>query len=290
MSWLGQIPTTMAYAMPVAFAAVGETVCQTSGIINIGLEGGMLSGAFFGMLASYSTGCPWLGVLAGALAGLLVSLIYVWFTVRLAADQVVVGTALNLLVLGVTGTLYRAQFGQSGQLLSVPRVPNWGGVDPLMILLVVSVPLVWFLLNRTAWGLAARGVGEYPSAVEAVGWSPTRIRTTAVAFGGLYAGLAGAYLSLVLAGSFAENMTAGRGFVAIAVVTFGRWRAGWVFAAALLIGFVDSLQFQFQAMGMHLPFQLFIALPYLVALVVLVVVGNGTSGPTALGRAFRSDR
>lgn len=280
----------LTYAAPVAFAALGETVVQKAGVINIGLEGSMLMGAFVGMLVSLLTHNPALGMAAAVGSSLALTLIFGVFTVLLASDQVVVGTAINLLALGVTGTLFRSRFGQSGQLLSVPKVENWHGINPMMAALLLSVPAIWLLLTRTTWGLAVRGAGEYPKAVEAAGFSVVRLRIQALCVGGVYAGLAGGFLSLVIAGSFAENMTAGRGFVAIAMVTFGRWRAPWVFAAALVIGFAESLQFQFQTYGWKVPFQLFIALPYVVALFVLVVVGKGAVAPSALGQPYQSDK
>jgi simple sugar transport system permease protein len=280
----------LGYSAPVAFAAIGETVGQRSGVINIGLEGCMLCGAFFAMMACYSTGNPWLGVVAGATAGWLVSMVFGWLTVKLAADQVVVGTGVNLFALGVTGTLFRARFGQSGQLLNVAKLPSWHGFDPLLAVLLLSVPAAWWLLARTNWGLAVRAAGEYPKAAEASGFSVTRLRLGAVSTSGILGGVAGAYLSVGITGSFAENMTAGRGFVAIAMVTFGRWRPGWVFCAALLIGFAESLQFRFQAYGWHVPFQLLIALPYVLALAVLVLVGKGTLAPGALAQPHRSEK
>lgn len=286
MEWM----LLLQYAAPVAFAALGETVTQKSGVINIGLEGTMLAGAFFGMLVSFATKSPFLGLGAGILAGVVASGIFAWFTVWLTSDQVVVGTAMNLLAIGVTSTLYVDRFGQTGKLLTVPKIPKIGGVDPVLVLLLVSVLLVAWLLRQSAWGLLVRAAGEYPKAAEAAGFSVQRLRTMAILFGGLMGGLGGAYLSLGITGSFAREMSAGRGFLAIAIVTFGRWRPGWVALAALLIGFAETLQFRFQAMGIRVPFQLLLALPYLVALAVLVVVGKGTLAPAALGQSYRRDR
>jgi simple sugar transport system permease protein len=201
-----------------------------------------------------------------------------------------VGTAINLLALGLTGTLFRSEFGQSGKLLSVPRIGGWHGVDPLMVFMLVSVPMLWFLLNRTGWGLAVRACGEYPKAADASGFSVNRLRFQSLCVGGIYAGLAGTYLALVIAGSFAENMTAGRGFVAIAMVTFGRWKLQFAFLAALLIGVAQTMQFKFQTYGWKVPFQLMIALPYLVALFVLVIVGKGASAPGSLGLPYRKEK
>lgn len=286
MEWLAILP----YATPVALAAIGETIAQRGGVINISLEGGMLMGAFFGMFASFLTNSPWLGLFAGLAAGVAITAVFAYFTVYLASDQVVVGTALNLFALGLTGTFYRARFGQSGQILSVARVPQWHSLDAVTLLLLVSVVAVNFLLFRSAWGLALRSAGEYPKAAEAAGFSVHRLRLGALLIGGAFAGIAGAYLSVGITGSFAENMSAGRGFVAIAMVTFGRWRPAFVFLASLLIGFADSLQFRFQAYGWNVPYQLMTALPYLLALIVLAVVGKGTVAPQALGIAYRREK
>lgn len=279
------------FSTPVALAALGETVYERTGQINIGLEGMMVAGAYGAMAVTLATGNPGLGLMAGVGAGLLLMLLQGFFTLQLAQDQVVTGTAINLLALGLTGTLFRAQFGQSGQLLSLPALPKVvGGLDIVVMLTLALVPLTALLIRRTGWGLAARAAGEYPVAAEASGFSVLRLRLGASMVAGACAGLAGAYLALGVANSFAEGMTAGRGFVAIAMVTFGRWRPAWVFAACLLVGYADSLQFTFQVKGTALPHQFFIALPYLLALLVLVVVGRGGKAPAALGIPFRRGR
>ncbi len=220
------------------------------------------------------------------MAGLLLSSLCAWFCVKLAVDQVVVGAAANLLALGVTSTLFRAKFGSSGQLLSVEKVPAFLGTDPVVLFMVASLPAVWLLLNRTGWGLAVRAAGEGPKGAEAAGFSVDNLRLAAVSVGGAFGGLAGAYLSLGIAGSFAENMTAGRGFVAIAMVTFGRWKPLPVFLAALLIGYMESLQYALQGGSSKIPYELLIALPYAVALIVLVAVGKGSAAPRALGQPY----
>lgn len=290
VAFVRQLPDLPMYAAPVALAALGETVAQRSGVLNIGLEGMMLAGAFFGMLACLLTGSPWVGVGVGVTVGLLAGVLSAVFCVVLSADQVVVGTAINLLSLGLTGTLFRLRFGDSGQLLSVPKLPQAGGVDAVIVFLVVATVVVGWLLKRTHWGLVLRATGEYPDAAEAAGFSVVKMRTGAMAIGGAFAGLAGAYLALGITGSFAENMTAGRGFVAIAMVTFGRWRPAYVLAASVLIGLAESLQFLFQAAGTTVPFQLMLAMPYLAALAVLVFVGKGTVSPGALGLPYRRER
>lgn len=277
----------LVFATPVALAALGETVGQRAGVLNIGLEGTMLFGAYVGMVVGLRTGSPALGLASGAAAGLATAAILGVLCVALGADQVVAGTGINLLALGVTGTLYRAEFGQSGQLIDVARLPTWQGVDAVAAGTVgLAVALTWFI-KRSSWGLALRATGESPEAVHAAGHSPRRLRVGALVFGGVLGGLAGAYLVLGISGSFAENMTAGRGFVAIALVTFGRWNPLGVMAAALGIGYLNSLQYTFQSRGAELPFQLFIALPYIAALLVLVVAGRGSAAPAALGIPYR---
>ncbi len=279
------------FAAPVGLAATGETVGQKAGVINIGLEGMMLVSSYAGVVASQSSGSPWFGLLVAVMASVVLAVVQGFFTISLQADQVVAGTAINLFALGLTGTLYRARFGASGQLLSVPKIPRLGpGFDALPLFWIASLVVVSWALYRTKWGLALRASGEFPPAVEAAGYSPNALRWQAVLIGGLFAGLAGAHLALGISGSFAENMTVGRGFVALAMVTFGRWKPVWVFAASLLIGYADSLQFELQALNIGLPPQFFIALPYALALAVLVFVGKGTAVPAALGQPYRRQR
>lgn len=275
------------FAIPVALAAIGESIGQRSGVLDIGLEGKMLAAAFAATAVSSRTGSPWLGLLAGLIVGLLMSIVQSVFVIKLAADQVVVGAAMNLLALGATGTLFRNMFGQSGQLVSLPSIPRIGGIDAVMVLTVLLAPTLWFAIKKTGWGLVVRAAGEYPKAAEAEGFAVTRLRFGASFVAAALGGLAGAYLSLGLAGSFAENMTAGRGFVAIALVTFGRWNPIWILLAAFLMGYLDLLQFKFQAQGVAVPFQLLLALPYVVALVVLILAGKGTLAPAALGQPLK---
>jgi simple sugar transport system permease protein len=249
----------------------------------------MMTGAFVATVVGLATGSAAIGLVAGIVAGIVVALIFGVFAIRLQADQVVVGTAINLTAAGVTGTLYRARFGQSGQLLSLPSLPNFHGIDVGMAALVAMVPFIWFLLNRTTFGLVLRSAGEYPKATEAAGFRVDRLRLGALSIGGAFGGLAGAYLSLGVASSFTETITAGKGFLAIAIVTFGRWKPFWIVASALLIGFTESLQYRFQSMGVKVPYQLLIAMPYVVALLVLAIVGKGIETPRALGQPYRRD-
>jgi len=282
-----EILKTLQYATPIALAALGETVSQRAGIINVGLEGTMLGGAFTSVYFTLATGNPWIGLLSGMVVGILCSLTLGWFGVRHDADQVVVGTAINLGLLGLTGTLYRLQTGGSQALIDVPKLPSAGGIDAVMVFAVVAAVVGLWTLARTSWGLVVRAAGEYPSAVEAGGFRVGRIRFGTLAINGMMAGLAGAYLSLGIVGTFTDNMTAGRGFVAIALVTFGRWNTMGVLGAAMLIGFLESLQYRLQAGGSAIPYQLLLALPYILSLAVLVILGKGAPAPAALGRPFR---
>ena len=274
---MNELIAVLPYAAPVAYAALGEIVGERSGMINIGLEGTMLFAAYGGLIgATHFQGALAIpgGLILACLLGVLLTLGSGLFTVVLRADQVVVGTAINLLALGVTGTLFRAEYGRSGKLLSLPTLPRAGGFDVIVVCLVLAIPAVWFLLHRTRWGLAVRSIGEYPAAAEAAGYSVARLRMQAAAIAGALAGLGGGYLVLGTTGGFNENMTNGRGFVAIALVTFGRLNPWLVFGAALLIGYLDALQLRLQASGTLVPREALIALPYLVALVVLIVVGK----------------
>jgi ABC-type uncharacterized transport system permease subunit len=276
------------FATPVALAAIGETIHQRAGLLNVGLEGMMLSGALAATLATHASGNPWLGLLAGIGAGLTMGALQSFFAIQLGQDQVVIGTATNLLSLGLTSTLFGVIFGRSGQLLSLAPLPKFLGIDAVVVLtLALTAWLVW-LMGRTGWGLAVRAAGEKPEAVAAAGFNVASLRWQAALFGAGLAGLGGAHLAVGVSGSFAENMTQGRGFVALALVTFGRWRTPWVLAGTLLVGFAESLRFSLQAQGATVPPQALIALPYVLALVVLVFAGKGGRPPVALGIPYRS--
>jgi general nucleoside transport system permease protein len=277
---------------PLILAALGEVIGQRSGVLNIGVEGLMLFGAFFGFLVAGRTGSLPLAFGFAMALGMVLALVSGYFTVKLGADQVVVGTAVNFLALGVTGLGFRRVYAQSAQITTPPALPHFWGIDPVCVLALLLIPLIWFLLMKTHWGLALRACGEYPKSVEAAGFSVSKVRLSALVFGGALAGLAGAHLSLGVAGSFAEGMTAGRGFLAIALVTFGRWRPIWVALAALLLGYTQSLQYSLQGrpvFGVQIPSQLWLALPYVIALLVLVFVGSGTVTPKALGRPYEKE-
>lgn len=278
------------FSAPVTIAAVGETLGQKSGVINIGLEGLMLLAAYVSVDVTGKTGSPWIGLLAGVLAAVLLGAVQAVFTVVWANDQVVVGTAVNLFALGLTSTLFQQSHGSSGDIFKVEKLPLIpGGLDLVLVMLPLMAWVVGWALTRTKWGLAVRAAGEYPDAVEAAGYRVVSLRFQAQIVTGLFAGLAGSYLTLGIAPGFAENMTAGRGFVAIAMVTFGRWKPWWVVGASVLVGVTEWMRFAFQGQA-GVPLQLFQAMPYLVALLVLVVVGRGTVVPAALAVPYKRER
>lgn len=285
----GLLEATVRTATPLAYAALGESVSERAGVINIGLEGSIIAGALSATIAAGMLGVGG-GFAAGAAAGLLMAALFALFTVGLRADQIITGTAITLFALGLTGTIYRTVYGSGGVALTTPTaathalpvlssLPIIGRAlfaQPLVTYaLYVIAPLLGWWMQRTHAGLALQAVGEHPEAAIAAGISARRTQLFAVLFAGAMAGLAGATLVLAQAGTFVEGMSAGRGFIAIAIVVLGRWRPLGVAAAALLFGAATSLQTLFQAMGWTgIPYQLFLAVPYLLTLVVLAVTGT----------------
>ncbi len=293
--------STLVAAAPLLLAALGETLVEQSGVINIGLEGILLMGAFAGMAACYFSGSPSLGVAAGALSGLLLALLFAVFTVGLNADQIVVGVSLNLLSLGLTGVLYRGLFGVTGQALQVTTfaplslpffstLPFLGRAvfqhTILVYLAIGLVPLFSFFLFRLRAGLQLQAVGEHPHAAETLGIAVRRTRILALAAEGLMGGIAGSYLSLAYSNTFIEGMSAGRGFIALAIVIFGRWKPTGVLWGAVLFGAATALQFHLQALGSAIPYQFVLMLPYVLTLLALVFLGTRTSAPAALGLPY----
>jgi simple sugar transport system permease protein len=287
--------------VPLALAALGEAITERSGVINIGLEGSLIAGALGGALASLTFGSGDLGVVGGAAAGLLIALVFAAFSVGLGTDQIITGTAITLGGLGFTGAIYQAQFGASGAALTLPTLPPlrvpvladipWIGTAlfaqaPTAYLAYALAPALWLFLFRTPWGLELRACGEHPDAAQAAGVRVRRVRLAATLFGGALAGVAGAHLALAHAGTFAENMSAGRGFIAIAVVALGRWNPLLVLLAAIFFGAAAALQFLLQAIGLELPYQFFLALPYVVTLLALAGRIGRARAPAALALAW----
>jgi general nucleoside transport system permease protein len=293
-------------ATPLALAALGEMITERAGVINIGLEGAIIAGAFGALVGATAGAHPaLLGWSAAAAGGAAAALVFAVFAVALRADQIIAGTATTLLALGATGLLYRVLFGDAGAALRIAtapalpipllaRIPLVGPAlfaQPAPTYLVYAlVPALGWWTYRTHAGLALRAAGEGPDAAAAAGVPVRRVRLLAVLAGGVLGGLAGGTLVLAQVGTFAEGMSAGRGFIAIAVVALGRWRPWGVALAALLFGAASALQFLFQAMGWRVPYQAFLALPYVLTLAALATAGArrgavGGVAPAALGKA-----
>jgi simple sugar transport system permease protein len=296
--WSALFAAMFRFATPLVFAALGGLFSERSGVVNIGLEGMMLMGAFFGIWGADVTGSWLLGLLIGMAAGGVLALLHALFSVTMRADQIVSGFALNFLALGVTGYFFIDIYGNQGTPDNVPRVPDvtlpliedipffgdiFGQMNLLIWLGLLTVLLTWVVVFRTPAGLRLRSSGENPLAAETAGLSVVRTRYLAVTMSGLLAAAGGAYLSIGFVGSFTQNMTAGRGFIALAVLICGRWRPASALAFALLFGFSSALAQRLPAFSPSAA-TLFQALPYVLTLVAVAGVIGRSIPPAALGR------
>lgn len=292
-------------SVPLVLAAIGGLLSERSGVVNIALEGHMITGAFVGVLVSWWVGNLVAGFTAALVAGALTGLLLAWFAVSLGANQIVSATAINLVAIGLTAALIAPVWGQPGTSPSVgrfspirlPVLQDLPGVlgrlfSELTFLDWVAlgvVPAVWIGLFRTPPGLHLRACGEDPRAAAAVGIPVRRVRYAAVACSGMLAAAGGAYLSLVDVGVFQRGMTQGRGFLALAALIFGKWRPVPVLGACLLFGMADAFQLRAQTAGVDLPTELLLALPYVVALVALATFVGRAAAPAALGKRFSEE-
>ncbi len=298
--WSALFAAMLRYATPLTFAAMGGIFSERSGIVNIGLEGMLLSGAFFGILAADKLNSWPLGLLAAAASGALFALVHAFFAIHLRADQIVGGFAINFLALGVTGYLFIDVYGGEGTPPDIPEIPDvhlsflkdWYFVGPifgqlnLMIwLAALTVVLSWVVLFKTPIGLRLRAVGEHPRAAETVGISVYTTRYAAVVLSGILAALGGAYLSIGFVNSFNQNMTAGRGFIALAVVICGNWRPFAAASIALLFGLSSALAQKLPAYSESAAV-LFQALPYVLTLIAVAGVIGRSIPPAAVGRPY----
>lgn len=283
--------------VPLALAALGETLSERAGVINIGLEGSIIAGALAAALAALATGSAGWGVVAGAGAGAAVALVFAFFVVVLVTDQIITGTAITLGGLGFTAVVYQSRFGATGTALTLPTLEGWPvpllaripvvgptffEQAPTAYLAYLAAPLLWWLLFRTRWGLEIRAAGEDPDAAAAAGVRVRTLRLVTTVAAGAAAGIAGAHLALAHTGTFTEGMSAGRGFIAIAVVVLGRWSPPLVLLAAFLFGAASALQFLMQTLGLDIGYQLFLAFPYLLTLAALAGWVGRTRAPAAL--------
>jgi len=272
---------------PVLYATLGEIFAERSGVLNLGVEGMMLIGALVAFVVTHTTGSPWLGVSAALLAGGLISLIHGLLAITLRANQVASGLALTIFGTGLSGFLGKRYIGvpaESFRPLPLPvlgELPFFGPVlfrqDVLVYLTYLLVPLAAWMLYRTRWGLNIRAVGEHPEAADAMGVDVGRVRYACVTLGGMLAGVGGAYLSTAYTAMWIENMTAGRGWIAVALVIFATWDPLRAMAGAYLFGGVNALQLHVQAMGSTLPTYLLLMTPYIFTIVVLILATRETA-------------
>ncbi|HET6454548.1 MAG TPA: ABC transporter permease [Armatimonadota bacterium] len=301
MADLELIRSTLRLATPLILAAMGGILSERSGVVNIALEGMMLAGAFFGMLGSYWTGNPWIGVTLGMAAGGLLGLIHAALTQRTKLNHIVSGVALNIFALGLTTYLLRRVFTHAGSSPPVNGLQNWslglgripvvdqviGDQNPLFYLAVVIVIGLGFMLFRTPIGLRLRSAGENPEAARSAGIRVGMARYLAVTASGVLGGLAGAYLSLGQLNMFAEGMSGGRGFIALAAVIFGKWNPYGAAGAALFFGFFDALQMRLQGqaiLGITIPSEFMLMLPYVLTIIALAGFVGKAVAPAALGK------
>ncbi|QLE54600.1 ABC transporter permease [Nostoc sp. TCL26-01] len=269
-------------AVPLAFAALGGMYSERSGVLNIALEGMLLTGAFTSAATTFYTGNPWLGMLAAVLFGGSVGLLHAFLCITLYVDQLVSGLAINLVASGLTSFLARLIFkGSNSQRL--PGIPPLFQQDIFVYLLLMLVALSVYTLFHTSFGLTLRAVGEYPQAAATAGVSVSRVRYWAVVLSGCLASLGGAYLSLVQIKFFTEGISAGKGFIAIAALIFGRWHPIGSTLACLLFGATEALQLRIQALGVDIPYQFLIMLPYAIALLALLGLAGKSIPPQGLG-------
>ncbi|WP_138468285.1 ABC transporter permease [Poseidonocella sp. HB161398] len=303
ISLINLVPLLMAASTPILLAGLGELVVEKSGVLNLGVEGMMIVGAITGFMAAVATGSPTLGFLGGALGGAAMALIFGLLTQGLMSNQVATGLALTLFGLGLSALLGQGFVGlkpPATPKLPVPGLSELPVIGPMLFrhdlmvyLSLAAVAAVWAFLRYSRPGLILRAVGENHAAAHALGYKVTRIRIYAILFGGAMAGLGGAYLSLVRVPQWTEGMTAGAGWIALALVVFAAWRPVPLLVGAYLFGGITVLQLNMQAAGVNVPVELLSMSPYVVTILVLVAMsaaGAAAGAPGSLGRAFHASR
>lgn len=285
--------STIRLSTPLILAALGGLFSERSGVINIALEGLMLAGAFTAAAVTYAVGDPYLGLLAGMMAGVLIAAIHAVACIRYKADQVVTGTAINILMIGMPAFLSGAFFLSSG---STPQIPKEHLIPWIPIVIAFAlVPISWYVLYKTPFGLRLRSVGENPEAADAAGVKVARMRYAGVLLSGALAGIGGAYLSIGQSSLFTRNMTSGRGFIALAALIFGKWRPVQTLLACLLFGFTEAISIQMQGVvklpsGDDIPVQFIQMVPYVLTIIVLAGFIGSSRPPRALGIPYEKER
>ena len=298
------IASTIRLGTPLVLAALGGLFSERSGVINIALEGKMLAGAFTAAAVTYAAdkefhlgnASPWVGLLGGIIAGLFIAVIYAVSCIKFRADQVVSGAAINILMIGIPGFLSGAFFLSSGSTPQLPKdhlLPQSPVIIAAAVLALVA--LTWYVLYKTPFGLRLRAVGEKPEAADAAGVSVSKMRYSGVLIAGVLAGLGGAYLSIGQSSLFTRNMTAGRGFIALAALIFGKWRPVQTLLACLLFGFTEAVSIQMQGVfklpsGEDIPVQFIQMVPYVLTIVVLAGFIGSSRPPRALGVPYQKEK
>ena len=295
---IGILSSAVRLATPYLFAAVGESIAQSSGVLNLGVDGIMLLGAYASFFVTLTTGSLWLGVLAAMVVGLLMGLLMSVISVTLKAEQGISGIGLYMFGLGLSSLLFKVTVGtvktvtgfQSVKIPILGEIPVLGEILfqhslPVYAAFLV-VPLAWLFLDKTTWGLKIKAVGHTPAAADSLGVSVLRVRYVAVCLGAVLAGLAGASLSLAMVNLFQENLTAGMGFIAVALVYFGGWRPVTIMAGALLFSFMNALQLWMQVLAVKIPSDIAVMLPYVLTIAVLAVAHSHAREPMALNKPF----
>lgn len=301
---------TVPFSVALLLASIGEMFNQRSGVFNLGCEGVMAMGAFLGMLVPFlvghggpvSNGWNWLGLLLAALVGALLGLFFGVIVVTFRAPQGIAGIGLQMFGVGTAGTLFRHFVGGTQSIpgmanTPIPvlsRIPVIGPIffshNLMVYLAFLFVPVAWYILFKTSWGLKVRAVGTHPRAADSMGINVNRTRYEALALGGALAGLAGAYLSVCQVKMFSDELIAGRGFIAVALVYFGHWHPVKIMGGALLFSFAQTIQYNVQGLGIDLPYEFFVMLPYVVVVVVLAFTSrNQTTSPSSLGKPFNRE-
>ncbi len=297
---IGLLAATLRIATPILLAGLGEVFAERAGVLNLGIEGIMLMGAIFGFIAAYLSGSLWVGLLVAMMVGLLAGLLMGLLAVTLGLNQHVSGLGVTLLASGLALFSFRVMFkGTSSAPTIAPfqqlSLPGLGLLAPifeqygLTYFAFLLVPAVWWVLHRTIFGLWIRAVGENPEAADTAGGNVALVRYAALAIGGVLMGLGGAFLSLAQLGSATFGIVAGRGWVAIALVIFGNWQPEKVLLGALLFGGVEALQLRLRAVGLQVPYQFLLSLPYLVTILALAIAGRNAAYPAALLKPYKRE-
>ncbi|MEF3355153.1 ABC transporter permease [Paenibacillus sp. GYB006] len=301
--WVSYAASAIRLSIPLLLAALGVLFMSRSGILNIGMEGMILIGALSGVLGAYYGGSVWAGLATSIIVCGIAGLVFAFLTVTTGADQVIIGTALNLLGLGLTTVFGRSLLGMGTEAIRVDAIPApslpflqqlpWVGPalfeqNLLAYLAFLLVPITSILLYKTKWGLTVRAVGENPLATDTLGVRVHRVRYTCCLIGGMFAGLAGCALSLGILNQFTENMVAGRGFIALSAVIFGRWTPSGTLFTSLLFGSADALQLRFQSFGIEIPYQFMLMFPYILTMVALAWFSGNAKQPAATGKPYKS--